>query len=453
MSAGTPSPLGWSGIARLGLVQACIGAVVVLTTSTLNRVMVVELALPAMLPGALVALHYLVQVARPRVGHGVDVMRRHTPWIVGGMALLATGGVGAAFAVSLMGEHSVAGVTLAVCAFAAIGVGVSASGTSLLALLAKRVEAERRAAAATLVWLMMIAGFAVTAGVCGHLLDPYTPARLVAVSGGVSAFVCVATLLAVLGLEGHASPVPRAAASPSLPFRAALALVWRDAAARRFTAFIFVCMLAYSAQDLVLEPFAGAVFGYTPGQSTWLSGVQHGGVLAGMLLTAVAAGRRWRGRAFGSLAAWTVAGCIASALALCGLVAAASVGAAWPLRATVFVMGAANGVFSIAAIGSMMRLAGGGRARSEGVRMGTWGAAQAVAFGLGGLLGTGACDLARMLLHSPAAAYGAVFALEVVLFLSAARLASEIAPAARFEAVASDAGERPRRLVVAEERA
>ena len=59
---------GWLAIVRLGLVQACLGAVVVMTTSTLNRVMVVELALPALLPGILVAMHYLVQVARPRMG-------------------------------------------------------------------------------------------------------------------------------------------------------------------------------------------------------------------------------------------------------------------------------------------------------------------------------------------------------------------------------------------------
>ena len=85
-------PLGWFGIVRLGLVQTSLGAIVVLTTSTLNRVMVVELALPAMLPGALVALHYAVQVMRPRWGHGSDLGRRRTPWIVGGMAVLALGG-------------------------------------------------------------------------------------------------------------------------------------------------------------------------------------------------------------------------------------------------------------------------------------------------------------------------------------------------------------------------
>ena len=77
--------LGWTGIVRLGLVQAALGAIVVLTTSTMNRVMVVEFALPAMLPGALVALHHVIQMTRPRLGYGSDVGGRRTPWIIGGM--------------------------------------------------------------------------------------------------------------------------------------------------------------------------------------------------------------------------------------------------------------------------------------------------------------------------------------------------------------------------------
>ena len=85
-------PLGWFGILRLGFVQACLGACVVLATSTINRVMVVELALPAIIPGALVGLHYAIQALRPRWGYGSDAGGRLTPWIVGGMALLATGG-------------------------------------------------------------------------------------------------------------------------------------------------------------------------------------------------------------------------------------------------------------------------------------------------------------------------------------------------------------------------
>ena len=81
--------LGWVDIVRLGLVQMSIGAIVVLTTSTLNRIMVVELALPAMLPGALVALYYIVQLSRPNWGYRSDTGGARTPWILGGMAVLA----------------------------------------------------------------------------------------------------------------------------------------------------------------------------------------------------------------------------------------------------------------------------------------------------------------------------------------------------------------------------
>lgn len=415
---------GWLAIVRLGLVQACLGAVVVMTTSTLNRVMVVELALPALLPGILVAMHYLVQVARPRMGYGSDLGQRRTPWIIGGMFVLAFGGALAAVATAWMGSDRASGIALAVVAFMLIGVGVSSAGTSLLVLLAKRVDAPRRATAATIVWLMMIVGFAVTAGVAGKLLDPYSPARLIAVTAGVSVLAVLLTCIATWRLEGAATAERATAAKVAQQpaFREALAQVWAEPVARQFTVFVFISMLAYSAQDLILEPFAGSVFGFTPGESTGLSGVQHGGVLVGMLAAALAG----RGTRFGSLRAWQIGGCLLSALMLLGLVAAGIVGAAWPFKANVFALGVANGAFSIAAIASMMRLAGEGRGAREGTRMGLWGAAQAVAFGMGGLVGTAASDLARWLIGTPAHAYAAVFAFEAALFVASAVLAAQM---------------------------
>jgi BCD family chlorophyll transporter-like MFS transporter len=415
-------PLGWTGIIRLGLVQACIGSIVVLTTSTLNRVMVVELALPALLPGLLVGIHYALQILRPRMGFGSDRSGRRTPWIIGGMGVLAVGGVTAAVATAWMEHAPTAGLLLAVLGFVLIGVGVSAAGTSLLVLLAKSVAERRRAPAATLVWIMMIAGFAVTAGVAGSLLDPYSPERLVQVAGSIAGIAVAVTLLALFRLEADGPPAP---AEDPTPFLAALRRIWGEADARQFTIFIFVSMLAFSAQDLILEPFAGLVFGFTPGESTRLSGVQHSGVMAGMILVALAGSRRGR-PTDQTLRQWTVGGCIASALALLGLVAGGALGGAWPLKANVFLLGAANGAFSIAAIASMMQLASRGETGREGVRMGLWGAAQAIAFGIGGLSGAVASDLARQMITDPGLAYGAVFLAEGVLFLVSARLAAAI---------------------------
>ena len=422
--------LGWTGIVRLGLVQAMLGAVVVLTTSTLNRVMVVELALPALLPGLLVALHYAVQLTRPRMGYGSDQGQRRTPWIIGGMAVLAVGGFGGAVATAWMGTERWPGVAMATLSFALVGLGVSAAGTSLLVLLAKRVAEPRRAAAATTVWVMMIVGFAVTAGLAGHWLDPYSPQRLMAVSATVSIVALCVAVLALRGLEGHPPRVEAPAPAARTDFRAALAEVWREPDARRFTIFVFVSMLAYSTQDLILEPFAGALFGFTPGESTQLAGVQHGGTLAGMLLAALA-GRRVAGATLGSLRAWMIGGCVASALALLGLVLGGTLAPHWPLRANVFVLGLANGAFSIAAIGSMMSLAGAGCSGREGTRMGLWGAAQAIGFALGGLFGAAASDVARALLGAPAPAYASVFLLEALMFVAAAALAARIAGAVR----------------------
>lgn len=424
----TGAPLGWLAIARLGLVQTALGAIVVLTTSTMNRVMVVELALPAALPGALVGLHYALQVLRPRWGHASDVGGRLTRWIVCGMAVLASGGTMAAAATAWMATAPLAGAVLAVLAFLLIGAGVGAAGTSLLVLLAKLVGEKRRPAAATLVWVMMIAGFIVTATVAGHFLDPFSPARLVAVTAAVSGAAFLVTLLAVWGVEprGAAGPAePSKVPQPPVAFRAALAQVWSEPKARRFTVFVFASMLAYSAQDLILEPFAGSIFGLTPGQSTKLAGLQNGGVLAGMLLVALI-GSRFGSSRLGSMRTWAVLGCLASGAALLALAAAGLAGPAAPLRPIVFALGLSNGAFAVAAISSMMSLAGEGRQERAGVRMGLWGAAQAFAFGVGGLAGATAVDVAGYVLGAPAAAYGIVFTCEALLFIVAASLAADL---------------------------
>jgi MFS transporter, BCD family, chlorophyll transporter len=184
-------------------------------------------------------------------------------------------------------------------------------------------------------------------------------------------------------------------------------------------------MLAYSMQDLILEPFAGLVFGMTPGQSTSLSGAQNGGVLVGMILVGVG-GHAFGGKAGLKLKRWIVAGCLASAVALAAMAMAARVGPGWPLTINVMLLGFANGMFAVAAIGSMLELAGRGGPGHEGIRMGLWGAAQASAFGIGGFVGAIAVDWLRATMETTAQAFEIVFAAEGVLFLVAAGIALKL---------------------------
>jgi BCD family chlorophyll transporter-like MFS transporter len=427
------APLGWLGIVRLGLVQSALGGIVALATATLNRVMVVEEAMPAFLPAAFVAWHYVIQLSRPHWGYGSDIGHRRTPWIIGGMGALALGAIVATDATVMMSANPIMGSLLALVGFSMIGGGVGASGTSLLALLATRVAPERRPAAASITWIMMIVGIVITASVSGALLEPFSAQRLALVASGVAGAGFLLTLLAVWGAESRdvatEAPAP-ALAKPRPSFGQVIAEIRADPLARRFTIFVFVSMLAYSAQELILEPFAGLMFHMTPGQSAQLSGIQHGGVLLGMILVGVL-GARFGDRKSLWMRRWTIGGCVGSAAALGGLGAASVVGPAWPLAPTVFVLGFANGVFAVSAIGSMMGLAGAGRESGEGVRMGVWGAAQAGAFAIGGFLGAVGVSALRGVFHQPGPAFLLVFSLEAVVFLISALLAGGLgAPAA-----------------------
>lgn len=411
--------LSWPNILRLGLVQMALGAVVVLTTATMNRVMTVELALPAVLPGLLVSVYYATQFLRPQFGHGADQRGQRAPWIIGGVVALALGAIGAALAVGLMGLHLAWGIAAAVPSFILIGLGIGAAGTNLLALLAARVDPSRQAAAGSAVWIMMIAGLALTGITAGQLLDPYSPARLVWVTLGVAGIAVALTLIGVWGQDSGSDRLTRREAAS---FTTALREIWADPRARMFTIFVFASMLAYNLQDLILEPFAGHVFGMTVGESTALGGQHHAGALMGMLVVLVSGTALARFVAV-PIRVWITGGCVLSGAALVALAFGAQVGPGWPLGLNVFALGLANGVFAVAAIGAMMGLAREGEQAREGARMGVFGAAQAIGFGVGSLAGTVLSDVMRALTGSDALGYGAVFAAEGLIFLVAAALA------------------------------
>lgn len=416
--------LSWVSIVRLGVIQMAMGSVVVLTSSTFNRLMVVEIGLPAVVPGLLVALYHGIQVTRPSWGFLSDTGGHRTRWIIGGMAALALGAFGAALGVLLF-DHSFAGaLTLSVLSYALIGLGVGAAGTTLLALLASAVDPRRRAAAATITWLMMIGGIAVTALTVGRFLDPYSPALLLRIVGVVTLGAVILTVLAIAGIERGLAPAAADRAETRLID--GLREVWAEPAARNFTLFVALSMTAYFMQELILEPFAGLVFDLTPGQSTRLSGLQNAGVFLGMLIVGVAA----TGLRLGSTRLWVALGCLGSAISLCAVTLAGIAAAGWALVPAVVSLGLFNGTFAVAAVAAMMALAGEGQAAREGTRMGLWGAAQAVSAGAGGLAGAAAVDVMRRVLpEETALAFGGVFLAEAGLFLAAALLALAVIPA------------------------
>ena len=290
---------------------------------------------------------------RPRFGHGSDRGGRRTPWILGGMAVLAVGAVMCALASVLIVSRPAAGLALAVAAYALVGLGVGAAGTSLLALMATRVEADRRAAAATIMWLLMMAGFAVTA-TAGRTFprSVFAPApgdghgrrrrRGMAARGGRR-----------LERRTRRHRQPRRCAARWHPIRGMPSRRSGPNHVRVASRCSCSSMLAYSAQELILEPFSGLVFGYSLGdvQPPVRTAARRG------VPRHDHASARPAAAASDRCAAGPSAAASPPPLAMLGAGAAPIVlGPAGRCAVAVFLLGVANGMFAVAAIGSMMEL-------------------------------------------------------------------------------------------------
>jgi BCD family chlorophyll transporter-like MFS transporter len=266
---------------------------------------------------------------------------------------------------------------------------------------------------------MMIFGIAMTAGLVGQLIAPYSHERLTTVVLGLTAITICVTFLATWRIENGLVSIQKAQ-EPSTALMNELRDVWTHNETRKFTIFVFLSMTAYFMQELILEPYAGLVFGYTPSQTTSLSGLQNAGVFCGMLSVGILAS----GLKIGTMRAWVQLGCVGSAFMLTAIMALGQIPLTIPLEFAVVGLGVFNGMFAVAAIGSMMTLAGNGKKEREGTRMGLWGAAQAIAAGFGGLIGTVLADVMRLSGLGTANSYGAVFTFEAALFVWAALIAS-----------------------------
>jgi geranylgeranyl reductase len=176
-------------------------------------------------------------------------------------------------------------------------------------------------------------------------------------------------------------------------------------------------MLAFSAQEWLLEPLAGTVFALSPASSARLAGLQNAGVVLGMLIVVAAAViARQPSPRFAQH--WMIGGTLASAGAVATLAAMTILAALGWLPLAAFALGVANGLFAVAAVSVMMNLAASAGAGREGLYMGLWGAAQALAFATGGLGAGAIIDGVRPALGAPAA-FTVLLCLDAVLFLLA----------------------------------
>ena len=433
--------MNWFSILRLGLVQLCIGSSVVIPLSTLNRLMKVELALPATIAGFLIALHYAVQLTRVNWGYLSDKTQNRSQWIIFGMLILGIGGVLASVSIPLIESNFAYGIMLALFSYTLIGFGVGAAGTPLLALLASYSSKSQKGFAASITFLMMILGLAITGITAGIILDPYSHQKLMKITASLAIITNILSYLSLKNLEKSLLNNADARIPNSIrydvPFLAGIKKIWMEREARLFTIFIFISMGAFSMQDPILEPFAGEVFGFAVGESTKLDGLHKVGTLIGIILIILCLSKFrigfgsfsiFKNERLGSEKLWLITGCLFSALSLF-IISLLGLTYRDPgiLNSVVFFFGISNGVFTAGILGTMLHLASRGSGdNNTGTRMGIWGAAQAYATMIAVFFSTVLVDILGLMMNSLPSVYGIVFLTAASFFIAAAFLGSLI---------------------------
>ena len=417
--------LPWSRLLRLALFQVSTGMALVLLNGTLNRVMIVELGVPAALVAAMIAVPLLFAPFRALVGfrsdhHASAIGWRRVPYIWMGTLVQFGGFAIMPFALLLLSGDGNAPEWLArasaALAFLLVGIGMHTAQTAGLALATDLAPERKRPQVVALLYVMLLVGMFVSAIAFGALLSGFTQMKLIQVVQGAALVTLVLNTVALWKQEARRPDCNVGVERPA--FATALAAWDRAARGRRFLVAVVLGTAAFGMQDILLEPYGAEVLGLSVSATTLLTAILAGGGLAAFL---AAAGLLQRGRHPVRLAAIGV---------LIGVVGFSAVIFAEPLlSAALFRIGTAligfgAGLFAICTLVMAMTMV---PREHVGLSLGAWGAAQATAAGLGiaagGLLRDAVTELATSgalgaALQHPATGYSVVYHVEIALLFA-----------------------------------
>lgn len=415
---------------RLSLFQVSVGMALTLLVGTLNRVMIVELKVPAALVAIMVALPVLYAPFRALIGFRSDTHRsalgwRRVPFIwmgtliqFGGLAvmpfaLLVLSGGGNASQWPVWVGWIGAGI-----AFLLVGAGLHTTQTAGLALTTDLAPVESQPRVVGLMYVMLLMGSIVSALLFGAFLRDFSPGRLVQV---IQASAVVTLVLNSLALWKQETRNPNRYAQAAVRNEPRFAEAWGtyiegDGARRRLVA-IGLGTMAFGMQDVLLEPYGGQVLGMGVGDTTWLTATLAAGGLFGFALASNILNRGV------DPARMAVAGAWIGIPAFAAVMLASTAQSVGLFGVGALLIGFGAGVFGHGTLTVTMN-----RAPKEqtGLALGAWGAVQAtsagVAVAIGGILRDVIGSMASQGLFGaslavPATGYAAVYALEIAMLV------------------------------------
>ncbi len=411
---------------RLSLFQVSVGMAVVLLIGTLNRVMIVELGVPAWLVAVMISLPLIFAPFRAVIGFKSDTHHsalgwRRVPYLWYGTLLQFGGLAFMAFALLVMSGDNNAPVLLGdfatAIAFLMVGAGLHTVQTVGLALATDLAPREKHPQVVTLLCGMLLVGMVISAVLFGFLLADFSPGKLIQVVQG-SAVVTVVLNSIALWKQEPRNPTRAKSDAKAPTFIEAWNSFVHQAQSTRALLTVGIGTIAFSMQDVLLEPYGGQILHLTVGTTTKLTALLAIGGICGFALSARLLGRGmepYRLAAFGVTAGLAAFACVLTAAPIYSLILFAG--------GTVLI-GFGSALFVVGTLSAAMRNAKGDL---TGLALGSWGAVQAFAAGAaiatGGVLRDGVSALAQHGLFGPALArpvtgYAAVYLLEIILLLA-----------------------------------
>ncbi len=395
---------------QLGLLHVAITITLVPINSTLNRVMIKELAISATLVAMMASLPYLISPIQVYIGTFSDRNRilglRRTPYIAVGIVLCVVGVIFSPYAAFQIAENFWIGILIGVLSFGAWGMGYNLAAVSYLSLASEISGEQGRGKTIATMWFMMIVGIILTAVALSHMVDPYTPQALISAFRWIGGVAFLLGLFGLLGVEtrAHAKYSP---ADERYSWLTMARKVLENPQARHFFWYLILLLVAILGQDILLEPFAGEAFDMAVNETTRITSIWGVFVLVALLLTGWME-TRYEKRLLAAWGGWGVLWGFVF-ITMSGIMKAPAI-----FYAGLVFLGLGTGVSTVSNLSLMLDMTIKGQV---GLFIGAWGMANALSRLIGSILGGVARDVVRQISNEPVFGYVVVFGVMAVLVL------------------------------------
>jgi BCD family chlorophyll transporter-like MFS transporter len=395
---------------QLGFIHVAVAITLVPINSTLNRIMIKELALSATLVAVLASLPYVFSPIQVAIGSFSDrhpiLGWRRTPYIFIGLLLCVVGVIVAPHIAFLLAENFWLGILVGLLAFGAWGMGYNLASVSYFSLATELSGENGRSRTIAVMFFMMIISIIITASTLSKLLEVYSPEVLISSFRLIGLVALVFGALGLIKLENKTQE-QAPSSQETYSWKQMAGAITKNKQAARFVVYLILLLTAILGQDILLEPYGAEAFDMTVQETTRITSIWGVFFLVALTLGGILENRIHK-LVQARIGGWS--GIVSFSL----IVLSSVLHSEGLFYAGVILLGFATGLATVSNLSLMLDMTTG---NSIGLFMGAWGMASALARLTGNLLSGVVRDSITALTSNNVIGYSVVFTIEIGLLL------------------------------------